>query len=262
MLRDILSSRILIFGLIFCVLCVGGALLYSSYLSRKTEEQLAKTDKVIKSYTKATQTAQPDSQNEQPRLENPEQSEEIPLENEGDAATETGVVAIETEENVSAVAVAPDPAVEETPEDAATSEVRVSPFGLGIFPEVPPDYPDQNVWERIERAAHDPEGGKKLELLIRVRIKLWEQGTETIGASYSDQTGLIYPSIPGVVYVEWAYFDEPDGTRSRYASTVRGAGGPAAQEYLDRGEEPPGITVIPYDEAGIDPYTFLEFTHE
>lgn len=262
MLRYLLASRMVIFGLVFCVICVGGSLLYSSYLSRKTEDQLAKTDKVIASFRKATQTAQTHLQNEQAPLESLEQPAETPLETEADVSTETGVAAIEIGENESAPAVAPDLSVEEAPEDAATSEVRISPFGLGVFPEVPPDYPDQNVWERIERASHDPEGGKKLELLIRVRIKLWEQGTETVGASYSDQTGLIYPSIPGVAYVQWSYVDEPDGTRSRYASTVSGAGGPAAEQYLDRGEEPPGVTVIPYDEAGIDPYTFLDFIYE
>ena len=142
-----------------------------------------------------------------------------------------------------------------------TQEVRVSRFGLGIYPEIPQDYPDQDIWDRLEDIS-DPIHGKRVELIDRVRIKLWKQGTKTVGGSYSAKTHRVYPSIPDVAYVRWKYFEEPDGTLSRFASFVSGGPGPAAEAYFDRGEIPPGITVIPYDEAGIDPYTFLEFKYE
>ena len=259
MLRYFLSNRLLTFGVLFVGVCVVGSLLYSAYLTRQSEEDLAKTEQALLSL-QGVQTdrgyPQNDNDAETEALSEPQLGMSSTTVFDTQAADDG--IPSETQEAAELFAVDTDASL-----DALPPRQRLSPFGLGIFPEIPADYPDQNVWERLERAAHDPEGGKKLELLIRVRMKLWEQGTETVGASYDDRTKLIYPNIPGVVYVEWAYMQELDGTFTRYASGVSGAAGAAAAEpYLKRGEDPPGITVIPYEEAGIDPYTFLEFKYE
>ena len=94
------------------------------------------------------------------------------------------------------------------------SDTLTSPFGFGPYPDVPADYPAHELlWDNAT-----PEH----ELLVRVRIKLWKQGTQTTGAIYENNNGLIYPSIPGVIYVKWRYIKEgdPDLVGRRYAARV------------------------------------------
>ena len=80
------------------------------------------------------------------------------------------------------------------------ADSQTSPFGFGPYPEVPADYPFQErLWDNAT-----PE----YELLVRVRVKLWKQGTKTKGAKSDMNNGLIYPSIPGVIYVQWRYVEE------------------------------------------------------
>lgn len=261
MLRYLLSRREIQAGAAFFFLIVVISILYLKHVERQGASALERTKEAILSREarNATPTT-PRNETEPNDLSEPQH--EISIAPSPASTGETAVVDIPSDSRGDAETPAVDTAPPLETTTLAPVPARVSPFGLGIFPEIPTDYPDPTVWERIESAAHDPEGGKKLELLIRTRIKLWEQGTETIGASYNDQTNLIYPNIPNVAYVEWAYIDEPDGTRSRYAAVVSGGIGPQYQEYFDRGEVPPGVTVRPYDEAGIDPYTFLDFTYE
>ena len=145
-------------------------------------------------------------------------------------------------------------------------EFNVSPFGFGAYPEVPADYPFQErLWDNAT-----PEN----ELLIRVQIKLWNQGTRTKGAAFSSN-GLVYPTISGVLYVEWRYIEEgdPDLVGQRYAGRVMGDG-ETAEKWLslyltDRMFERTdvthdtkvsGIKIYEYPDGGIDPYKFLDLT--
>ena len=81
-----------------------------------------------------------------------------------------------------------------------------SPFGYGTYPEIPTDYPYTPIWTRSAQArAHysrgTPENERILELMGRVRIKLWEMGDRNIkGMSHAN--GLIYPTRPDTVYVD------------------------------------------------------------
>ena len=63
-------------------------------------------------------------------------------------------------------------------------------------------------------------------MLIRAQIKLWNQGTRTKGAAFNRSNGLVYPTISGVLYVEWRYIEEgdPDLVGQRYAGRVMGDG--------------------------------------
>ena len=150
-----------------------------------------------------------------------------------------------------------------------------SPFGFGSYPEVPTDFPFQErLWDNVT-----PEH----ELLIRVRIKLWKQGTQTIGAGF-DNNGLVYPTIPGVLYVQWknAEDNDPEFAGQRYASQIMGdpdTGKKWDSLYLIHhmfertgitpGEievsgikvyvYPDGTKVYEYPDGGIDPYKFLGF---
>lgn len=137
---------------------------------------------------------------------------------------------------------------------------RVSLFGFGPYPEVPSDFPHSDIWDSVEReAARDPEMAENLELLARVRIKLWNDGKPTLGASIDPSSGLVYPNYPNTVYVEWAEFVREDGGVERYAGRMRGAPWPSEfdEEYFAKGLIPPGITVIEYSAGGIAPHQFL-----
>ncbi|MDE0485202.1 MAG: hypothetical protein OXI67_21715 [Candidatus Poribacteria bacterium] len=132
---------------------------------------------------------------------------------------------------------------------AETQEVRVSPFGFGPYPEIPDDYiipPDKFKWEYFGKTVDG-------ELMSRVRIKLWNQGIQSEGATFNN--GKVYPIILGTVYIEWAengkfirgMMGHPDDDKDAIASA------------LEAGQPPPeGITVLNRNEAGIDPYSFLE----
>ena len=146
-------------------------------------------------------------------------------------------------------------------EEAAQSDTGVSPYGFGPYPEIPADFPFPVEWEF-------PGSDADHELMARVAIKLWSQGIETMGATAGD--GLVYPNYIDTVYIRWDETIDDDGNPIQYIS---GLGGypPACLRIVENniarlGERgtmtaadiPSDVTVILYDEAGIDPYTFLE----
>ena len=131
--------------------------------------------------------------------------------------------------------------VEPTLVKGQDKEVGISPFGFGAFPKIPTDFPDQDIWNVIQkRSVHDPKGAKTLELLARVRIKLWEQGNYTKGVIMDPSSGLIYPDS-GIEIL----------------SSAR-AGGDSGQSeydmYFDDGLIPLSVK---FQEGGVDPYEFL-----
>ena len=129
----------------------------------------------------------------------------------------------------------------------------VSPFGFGPYPEVPDDYPYENPWIMDGLTSRE---SKISELLERVRIKLWNQGSRPEGISWED--GLIYPIYPNTIYVDWDYSENDDGVIERYPSHI--TSGTLTDEQnllLDEGIIPPGVIVYEHNEVGIDPYEFL-----
>ena len=143
-------------------------------------------------------------------------------------------------------------------QETETAEVRVSSHGFGPYPEIPLDYPRQDLWDypNFVTAEH--------ELLLRVQVKLWKQGIRTVGGGIVD--GRIYPNIPGTVYVKWENRVRSDGTEERFASRMYGD--PHAGKILrdiinSKGELhesdiPQEINVIDSSDGGIDPYQFLD----
>ena len=138
-------------------------------------------------------------------------------------------------------------------------ERNTSPFGFGPYPEVPADFPFPEQVQVSDSATREQ------ELLVRVRIQLWKQGVQTTGAAFDDN-GLIYPTIPGVIYVTWSSFKG-----RRYPSKVTGDPNTAIKWeslYLtedgyertdvNNDSEASGIKVYEYPDAGIDPYKFLD----
>ena len=127
-------------------------------------------------------------------------------------------------------------------------DLKISPFGFGAFPKIPTDFPDQNIWNVVEkRSVHDSDGAKTLELLARVRIKLWEQGKHTKGVIMDPSTGLVY-SDSGIKIL-------PDLRTS--ASADSDSGQPQYNMYFDDELSQQGRISVEFLEGGIDPYKFL-----
>ena len=128
----------------------------------------------------------------------------------------------------------------------------ISPYGFGPYPELPEGF-GPITWPR--KSANS-------ELRIRVKIKLLKQGVPVKGSVM--ENGLVYPIIKGVRYVIWG---ESDGKQY----LLRSLGHPDDGHYMRaiRKEKNardesitaadfPGIKLIPFEEGGIDPYTFLD----
>lgn len=129
----------------------------------------------------------------------------------------------------------------------------ISPYGFGPYPKLPEGF-GPITWPRKDAVS---------ELMIRVRIKLLKQGVPVEGMATED--GSLYPIIKGVLYVRW-------GETSDGRQYLRGTlGHPDESEYIKTVADAkfatwesvtpadlPGIQIIPMDEGGIDPYTFLD----
>ena len=94
---------------------------------------------------------------------------------------------------------------EASTQTAETPEVRVSKFGFGPYPEIPPDFPYPDLFDASTLDnVHDPDN-PNYELMYRVRVELWKRGERGVeGMQTSRRTGLFYPAIRGTIYVEWA----------------------------------------------------------
>ena len=130
--------------------------------------------------------------------------------------------------------------------------------GLGPYPEIPPDYPHQNIWEDLERHYDNGHATVEHELIHRVLIKLWNRGKKTESAILSSRNGRVYPLYNDTVYVEWAEAENEDGTVEEYL------GGYTSHYFLKdyeqsvrEGTQPSWLKVVLYEDGGIEPYSFL-----
>ncbi len=146
-------------------------------------------------------------------------------------------------------------------EKTTQADTKVSPYGFGPYPEIPADCPYPIEW-------NFPGSDAEHELMQRVAIKLWTQGIETMGAEMED--GLVYPNYIDTVYISWGDTTDDDNNPIQYIKDLGGYP-PACLRIVENniarlGERgtmttadiPSDVTVKLYDEAGIDPYSFLD----
>ena len=241
MLRDMLSSKLVRAGLIGCILLIAGSLLYHRHVVgpiRKKEERTQQFLREFEAKIAAAEKTDTDTA-KQPAtsvatLPIPETVHEAPK-------------PLPTEKATPVVTAAPKASVPEK----AIADIPVSPYGFGTYPELP---------DEISPALL-PAPSAKDELLLRVRIKLLSQGINAEGTVMKD--GLVYPIIKGTLYVKWGKFS-PDGYRYIKNSTGHPDDGLRLRTIrwekrgnLTEADIPPDITLISYEEAGIDPYEFL-----
>ena len=130
---------------------------------------------------------------------------------------------------------------------------RESPHGLGPYPQVPSDYPRQNVWEELEKSYYDGYATIDHELVHRVLIKLWKQGKKTDSGVLNDQNGRVYPLYRDTVYIKRREYED-GGAFSMLSHGFLGQYEDAVRE----GTQPSWIKVIPREDGGIDPSSFLD----
>ena len=263
MLREVFANKSLIAALIGCGLVIVGIHFWSQHEHSKLRQDEAATRRFIQQ-VEAEKKAATTRVEELSVVSQPHEVKSgaqaahdnfAPDTDDGTPEIDTATKAIEVETFVEEELVAH----EEPP-----APPRMSLFGFGAYPEIPPDYREPDVWERIEeRALTDPSAAKRQELMARVCIKLWQQGYYAEGVVYKSKTGLIYPLYPNIAYIKWDVWEEEDGTLSRFPARVLGGHGvDGYEEDFAEGIIPPHITVIDYEEGGIDPYQFLDFQYE
>ncbi len=130
--------------------------------------------------------------------------------------------------------------------------------GLGPYPEIPPDYPYQNIWETLERYYDDGHATIEHELIHRVLIKLWNQGKKTESAVLCSKNGRVYPLYRDTVYFTHVEYKNADGTsegsKGHYRSHYCLA---SYEEAVMEGTQPSWLKVISIEDGGLEPYSFL-----
>ncbi len=257
MLYTLLSNKGFLVGLIICVLLVAGGLLYQESVKRDIREQEVRTARFLQQLdtnkpSRAAQHAEPTVPEEAGQVDVP-----IVSDDGSETVSEPAVLSIDDANFV-------DVEADMAKDTSATDEVPISPYGVslygfGPFPEIPPDYPDQDAWSETRVRTMAPNH----ELLSRVRIKLWNQGTQTRGAVFKDDYGLVYPILDGVVYYKRSLSVGPghEGVSSRFltSNATDDKYGDDITEVIHSGKGilPPNLTFYEFPDGGIDPYEFL-----
>ncbi len=267
MLRALLSSRLILAGLVILFVVAGACWFYSWHVQRTIDAELAKTDAMLHSWKNDDETR--DAQDTVDTiLVDSEQAKK---------SLETGDTQMPDDTAVSPVDNASemlDTADASLPEDAPAEDVPVSPFGFGPYPEVPAGYYGTPPWlyteEYTAKLEKSLEAGLKSrglsftdhlkirELMSRVGIKLFNEGRSFSGMTSRDSTGLFYPNEPNVIYVAWGENIGPNGEVRRYISSSSGSAIAQLSIAQQMGSEPiPDWIEVRSFEDGIDPYEFL-----
>lgn len=160
--------------------------------------------------------------------------------------------------------------VSTTTEKAVVTEVLVSPFGFGPYPEVPKDFLQKlgpPSWMRdIPIGLDVPEHVlMNSELIGRVLVKLWTDGDTNIVGGSTDTDGKVIPHYPNTIYVKTV--ERVNKDTGEMVRTVHMRGPPGTRQYhnhiIESRDVPSHITIVPWDNTvGIDPYTIINLEKE
>lgn len=246
MLRNMLSSKLVRAGLIGCILLIAGSLLYHRHVVGPIRKKEERTQQFLREFEAKIAAAEKTDADTAKQPATPIATYPIP-ETVPEAVAEAPKPLLTEKAAPVATAAAPKTPVPEK----EIVDIPVSPYGFGPYPELP---------DEISPALL-PAPSAKYELLLRVRIKLLSQGINAEGTVMKD--GLVYPIIKGILYVKWGEFS-PDGYRYIKNSTGHLDDGLRLRtiRWEKRGnltevDMPPDITLISYEEGGINPYEFL-----
>lgn len=258
MLRDIVSNKWII-GTVFVLLIVAaGCILYYQHTTAPLREQAAKVDKMLKQRNaeKQKQTGSSDTSSTQTSADSKtktakkSKTDTTPITKNRDEGLQIGDI-VDGRIYLGTEPPSPELLAEFGVHPPSQDEI-ISPYGFGPYPELPEGF-GPITWPR--KSANS-------ELMIRVKIKLLKQGVPVRGTIM--ENGLVYPLIKGVRYVIWGehegnqYLKRSLGTREDgdYMRSIKKEK-EARDESITEADFP-GIKLVPFEEAGIDPYTFLD----
>lgn len=135
----------------------------------------------------------------------------------------------------------------------------------GDFPPIPDDFPShfKPVW--LAFPGYKKGDMLEHELMYRVLIKLWNQGDHGFVDAVT-QSGRVYPIYPDVVYIRWVESEigtDEDGNpiTARYIGQTTGTEALRFKpsDFLTGAWKTkyPSFSLVEFDDAGYDPYTFL-----
>lgn len=236
MTRYITPIKWIIGAIAFLIIVVGACYLWYQHDTAPYRQQAAEVAKLARQRETTPQT---DTVNEAERKTDASVESKTPAAGKpinDTTGAETNTSTDDTTKTVTTV----------TQETENAEEVRVSPHGFGPYPEVPEDFPKNVDWSHYENDL------PIYELMIRVRIKLWEQGDHTAGIG--EENGLLYPIRHGTVYIQWSDNGEDIIGITGHPEEMSDA---VVDQIYESGTIPAWLTVINHEKAGIDPYKFL-----
>ena len=254
MFSDLLSSRLIQSGLVFFMLIVSGSLFYSWHVRRIDQEDLARTNQFLQQLKNRDKLYTTQDEKVSKNFETLVETQASEETNEAQAIVESPDAFIENTERLDiASSFLPDNTV--STKEETTEDMPVSPFGFGPYPKIPADYPQLMTPTWIK---YNGQQSRDFELMDRVLIKLWNQGDKNVSGAVMKR-GLVYPLYPNTTYVKYREVGLPDGTVRRFISSASGTRG--TNPIIPPGGSipvlPKGVTAINIDNAGINPYEFL-----
>ena len=243
MFRDLLSSRAIQIGCVFFLLVVVGSLLYSWHVQRTADVEFERRKQVVEQLKNKREPRTTQDVSAPTDTETLGKTETFLETDDTDTpmAEETNALLVDDAEaiDLTEAFLPDDPTAEESAED-----VPVSPHGFGPYPEVPEDFPLPVDWTDKHVQA---------ELLMRVMIKAWTEGERFISGNIVG--GKVRLNFPNTVYVRYKEIPTADGSVIK----TRSIAGATDVQVPPPGEDfPPGVRVLDFDEAGIDPYEYLD----
>ena len=127
--------------------------------------------------------------------------------------------------------------------------VRMSPHGFGPYPKIPDSAPIPDFEESDDVDT---------ELMLRVAVKAWNEGERFDSGFYDSSRGRVYLQYSNVAYVEYSdEIDEKTG-KNKIIGVSATSDNKAIGKMIFDGNIPPGIRLIDIEEAGINPYEYLD----
>ena len=246
MYRDIFTNKWFIGGVAFLIVFAVACVFWYRYDTAADRKAAAKTAELPRQWAekkeapndKVKQAADTSADSTTPTTEKPTAGAVVETNTRTDNEAKTYIAGD--------IFIGPEP-----PPLPVSQDELVSPYGFGPYPELPEGY-GPITWPRKHANS---------ELMIRAEIELLNQGVPVEGIVMSN--GLIYPIIKGICYVTWR--ETSDGLQ--YLHRSRGHPDDDVRSIADekeaRGEtltqaDVPHIKLVPMEEGGIDPYTFLD----
>ena len=216
---DIFSSRSLLAGFVFFLLCVGSSFLYNWHVRSTTQDELAQSSVLLQLERKNKTRPAADAVDTSPV--DFEQAETFlePVETLPSVVTEMP-------QNNAAFEMSPELEVD-VAELAELTLEEATPFD---FKTTPSGYPLTPYWDR----PMELQGQLSYEhkLIDHVLVKLWREGVQNFEGGSIDDTGRIRPHYTNTLYVEWDASTLSDGTQRSYISYFLGPVGVWRKEGL------------------------------